>query len=141
MRLIIEAPNGKIYYGALTEVIYLRGTMIEGEEPKRCENPQQVAEIIAGWYENLANINSAFTLTTKDGDVCIFPPEILKRCIPIVQAQPDILKRYVPESQSSVPKPNWPMGTQPGTGEHSSPGLGYEPEEGTGSEIPEETEE
>lgn len=127
MRLFIEAPNGKVYYGGHTDVIYLKETMIEEEEPKRCETPAQVSYLLSKWFENPDNINCPFTLTTKDGDVHVFPPEILKRCIITVQAQTGDMNRLVPEGSIPDRFRFAPASSHPG--DHSSPGLGYVPED------------
>lgn len=131
MRLIIEAPNGRTYYGAEADAIYLKETMAEDETPKRCENSQYAAEVISEWFKNPDNIYCAFTLMNKHGAVYIFPPEILKRCIITVETQSDVIKQFIPEStamKNIAIKDNRYVKAENLSGEHSSPGMGYEPE-------------
>lgn len=136
MRLFIEAPNGRDYCGADTEAIYLKETMIQDVEPIRCENPQQAAEIMADWFKNPDNIYCAFTLMTRGGNVVIFPPEILKRCIITVQAQTGELGRFIPKGLEKLGADIGVGSKLYNPGDHSSPGLGYVPEEELTEEEP-----
>lgn len=140
MRLVIEAPNGRTYYGAPSNAMYFKESTREDEAPKLCENVHQVSNVLTKWIED--NPYSAFTLTTDKGDVYVFPSEILKRCIITIELQADAIKKYIPESvyNKMDVRGNPLMKREQLSGEHSSPGMGYEPEDII-TELPMEAEE